>query len=81
MNEMIHTDLFATKGIEYIVVILFLAALTVMWRLIRAPAVPIGAGVDWRSVLRGVGLPETDFLFHPGQQSGDLITEKGSRTP
>jgi glycine cleavage system H protein len=70
MNSAVQTDLFATKGIEYIVVIGFLALLTVAWHLIRAPANSEGADrgtrLDWRSVLRGVGLPETDFLFHPG---------------
>lgn len=70
MNSVAHTDLFATKGMEYIVVIGFLALLTVAWHLIRSPAEAEGAGdgrrLDWRSILRGVGLPETDFLFHPG---------------
>jgi glycine cleavage system H protein len=86
MNGVVPTDLFATKGIEYLVVILFLALLTVAWRMIRAPVVAgEGAGDgrrDWRSVLRGVGLPETDFLFHPGHawarlSSGDDIATVG----
>ena len=86
MNGVVHTDLFATKGIEYLVVILFLAVLTVAWRMIRAPVMAgDGAGEgrrDWRSVLRGVGLPETDFLFHPGHawarlSSGDDIAVVG----
>ncbi len=72
MNGVEYTDLFATKGIEYIVVIGFLALLTLAWRLIRSPVLAevgsVGAQMqpDWRSVLRGVGLPETDILFHPG---------------
>ena len=68
MNGVSHTDLFATKGIEYIVVIGFLALLAVAWHLIRSPADAGADGrrLDWRSILRGVGLPETDFLFHPG---------------
>ncbi len=86
MNGVIHTDIFATKGIEYLVVIAFLALLTVAWRMIRAPVMAgEGAGDerrDWRSVLRGVGLPETDFLFHPGHawarlSSGDDIATVG----
>ena len=68
MNGVSHTDLFATKGIEYIVVIGFLALLAVAWHLIRSPADAGADGrrLDWRSILRGVGVPETDFLFHPG---------------
>lgn len=72
MNGVEYTDLFATKGIEYIVVIGFLALLTLAWRLIRSPVLAEAAGVgeraqlDWRAVLRGVGLPESDVLFHPG---------------
>jgi glycine cleavage system H protein len=86
MNGVAHTDIFATKGIEYLIVILFLALLTVAWRMIRAPVMAgedAGDGRrDWRSVLRGVGLPETDFLFHPGHawarlSSGDDIATVG----
>ncbi len=82
MNGVAHTDLFATKGIEYLVVILFLAVLTVAWRMIRAPVMAGDGRRDWRSVLRGVGLPETDFLFHPGHawarlSSGDDIAVVG----
>ena len=68
MNGVAHTDRFATTGIEYIVVIGFLALLAVAWHLIRSPADAGADGrrLDWRSILRGVGLPETDFLFHPG---------------
>ncbi len=72
MNGVAYTDLFATKGVEYIVVIVFLGLLTMAWRLIQSPAL-VEAGrageraqLDWRSVLRGVGLPASDVLFHPG---------------
>jgi len=79
MNSVAPTDLFATKGMEYIIVIGFLALLTVAWHLIRSPADAEGAGdgrrLDWRSILRGVGLPETDFLFHPGHAWARLSSD------
>ena len=80
MNSVVQTDLFATKGVEYIVVIGFLALLTVAWHLIRSPADAESTGdglrLDWRSVLRGVGLPETDFLFHPGHAWARLSSDE-----
>lgn len=78
MNGVSHTDLFATKGIEYIVVIGFLALLAVAWHLIRSPADAGADGrrLDWRSILRGVGLPETDFLFHPGHAWARLSSDE-----
>jgi len=73
MNGVIPTDLFATKGIEYLVVIGFLVLLILAWQLVRLPeaqpAHSSGAGSserDWRSVLRGFALPQADYLFHPG---------------
>jgi glycine cleavage system H lipoate-binding protein len=39
MPSLIQVDIFATKGIEYILVIFFLAALVLFWRLLNRPQV------------------------------------------
>ncbi|MFO7588489.1 MAG: glycine cleavage system protein H [Gemmatimonadota bacterium] len=87
MNGVIQMDLFATKGIEYLVVIGFLAFLTLAWRLVGEPGQawtgraegrrPVS---DWRAVLRGIGLPESEFLFHPGHAWARLASGDGVAT-
>ena len=55
------TDIFATKGVEYLIAIAFLALLIPFWRLLttRAPVkTPIPAGAHW------LELP-TGFFLHP----------------
>ena len=62
-----YVDLFATKGIEYLVVIGFLVALGLFWRLLRSPATfagapgpaPPGTGSGWFALA-----PERSY--HPG---------------
>jgi glycine cleavage system H protein len=65
MEGMGAVDIFATKGIEYLIVIGFLAALVFYWKLLGqteldTAVVPArGPGKAWFSAPR-------DYLFHPG---------------
>lgn len=79
MEGFTYVDLFATKGLEYLLVIGFLLMLIPFWRMLRAPA---GAGLrrvreavtslsDWFSFPEGV-------YYHQGHswalpQEGDLV--------
>ncbi len=67
MEGFTYVDLFATKGIEYLLVIGFLLALTPFWRILRAPA---RAGMEvvrraMASVAQWFSLPEGLF-YHQG---------------
>jgi glycine cleavage system H protein len=67
MDGFTYVDLFATKGIEYLLVIGFLLALTPFWRILRAPA---RAGIEAvrraiASVAQWFSLPEGLF-YHQG---------------
>ncbi|MDT8436454.1 MAG: glycine cleavage system protein H [Gemmatimonadota bacterium] len=70
MEGALPLDLFATKGVEYLIVIAFLTALTVAWRLFRPPvAATVPAAErerEWRSILRPARTAAQDVLFHPG---------------
>jgi glycine cleavage system H lipoate-binding protein len=59
--EPLPVDIFATKGIEYLLVLSFLAALVVFWRLlVKAPRPgALAAGSGWFHFPR-------DAWFHPG---------------
>jgi glycine cleavage system H protein len=66
MEGMGAVDIFATKGIEYLIVIGFLAALVFYWKVIgqtEPEAAPVRA---LRSVARGWFSVPRDYLFHPG---------------
>ena len=58
-------DIFATKGVEYLIVIGFLGILVLYWRVLSWTGEPAGAGArqhrraDWFSGRAG-------YLFHPG---------------
>jgi len=67
MDGFTYVDIFATKGIEYLLVIGFLLAITPFWRILRAPA---RAGVEavrraMASVAQWFSLPEGLF-YHQG---------------
>ncbi len=67
MEGFTYVDIFATKGIEYLLVIGFLLALTPFWRILRAPA---RAGMEvvrraMASVAQWFSLPEGLF-YHQG---------------
>jgi glycine cleavage system H protein len=67
MEGFTYVDLFATKGIEYLLVIGFLLALTPFWRILRAPA-RVGIEAVRRaiaSVAQWFSLPEGLF-YHQG---------------
>jgi glycine cleavage system H lipoate-binding protein len=70
MEGALPLDLFATKGVEYLIVILFLSALTVTWRLFRpapSPALRRQARTEeWKALLRSARAPASDVMFHPG---------------
>lgn len=70
MEGALPLDLFATKGVEYLIVIMFLSALTVSWRLFRpapSPAVQRQARTEeWKAILRSARAPAMDVMFHPG---------------
>ena len=38
-----YVDIFSTKGVEYLLVIGFMIAFVLMWKLMRAPAMPATA--------------------------------------
>ena len=65
MEGMGAVDIFATKGIEYLIVIGFLVALVFYWKLLgrteatSEPAVARRSGRGWFAAPR-------DYLFHPG---------------
>lgn len=65
MTQAMDTDLFATKGTEYVLVIVFLVALVVFWRWLVSGSAASTVAAAGR-VLRGwFGLRE-DYLYHPG---------------
>ncbi len=65
MEGMGAVDIFATKGIEYLIVILFLAALVFYWKLL-GPEEPDTAPAGARPARRGWFSAPRDYLFHPG---------------
>ena len=78
MPEQVPIDLFATKGTEYILVILFLATLILYWRFLQRPVRTVAAG----SAMRGIPAPgrwftlSPDLYYHPGH-SWALPDEEG----
>jgi glycine cleavage system H protein len=65
MYSLIVSDPFATKGIEYILALSFLAGLTIFWRVLK-PAQPSAQPVSHRSpAQRGWHLP-ADRQYHKG---------------
>jgi glycine cleavage system H protein len=70
-------DIFATKGIEYLIVIAFLAALVFYWKLL-GPSESDTATVGPRPSGRGWFAAPREYLFHPGHawaapEEGDLF--------
>src|SRR3972149_9925797 len=71
MNQFTYTDIYATKGIEYLIVIGFLFALIAFWRLLnvrefRHVFAPIAeARRRLSEIIEGFFVPE-GFYFHPG---------------
>ena len=69
MQATVPVDLFATKGIEYLLVIVFLLTLLFFWRLLNKPAVPVPR---FRPVTGHPNLPSRwfqlsqDLYYHPG---------------
>jgi glycine cleavage system H lipoate-binding protein len=82
MDGALPLDLFATKGVEYLIVIVFLSALTVSWRLFRpvvSPAVLRQArSEEWKAILRSARAPAADVMFHPGHAWARLATGEGT---
>ncbi len=65
MEGMGAVDIFATKGIEYLIVIGFLAALVFYWKVVGKTE-PHAAPVAARRSGRGWFAAPRDYLFHPG---------------
>ena len=65
MEGMGAVDIFATKGIEYLIVIGFLAALVLYWKLL-GPGEPEVAPTRARPSGRGWFSAPRDYQFHPG---------------
>ena len=63
-----HTDLFATKGLEYLLVVAYLALLTAFWAFAMRTQKPKVAKAPGRarSNTRGWFSPPEDFYFHQG---------------
>lgn len=77
-----YVDLFATKGLEYILVIAFLVTLVVFWRFLNRPTrrrAGLAAGAEPRGVTTPwFQLPE-GFYYHQGHswampEHGDVVT-------
>jgi glycine cleavage system H protein len=64
MEGMGAVDIFATKGIEYLIVIGFLVALVFYWKLLGHGETPVPVGAR-RSGRAWFAAPR-DYLFHPG---------------
>jgi glycine cleavage system H lipoate-binding protein len=60
--ETVPPDLFATKGVEYLIVIGYLVALVVIWRLLREP----GPVVAVRPRVGGWFVLPEEYCFHQG---------------
>lgn len=58
-------DIFATKGIEYLIVIGFLAALVLYWKFLGTGEVEVAPGRVNRAIQGWFSAP-LDYLFHPG---------------
>lgn len=58
-------DIFATKGIEYLIVIAFLAALVLYWKFLGPGEAEVVPGRVNRGVQGWFSAP-LDYLFHPG---------------
>ncbi len=65
MEGMGTVDIFATKGIEYLIVIGFLVVLVFYWKLLGRTE-PDAAPVTGRRSGRGWFAAPRDYLFHPG---------------
>jgi glycine cleavage system H protein len=64
MEGMGAVDIFATKGIEYLIVIGFLVALVFYWKLLGREEAPVSVGA--RPLGRAWFAAPRDYLFHPG---------------
>jgi glycine cleavage system H lipoate-binding protein len=82
MPESIPVDLFATKGIEYILVIGFLFALLIFWQVLRRP-VPAEIGAVAATAGRGASAGwfrlAAGAFYHPGHswvmpEAEDIVT-------
>jgi len=80
MEGMGAVDIFATKGIEYLIVIGFLVALVFYWKLLGNTQ-PNPAPVSSRRSGRGWFTAPRDYLFHPGHAwaapAGNLLFRVG----
>ncbi|NOY05043.1 MAG: glycine cleavage system protein H [Chlorobi bacterium] len=80
MGYLIYTDIFATKGIEYLLVIGFLIALILFWRLLRGSEIgPEAAGAESGSYAPGWFLVPDGLYFHRGHtwakpEAGGIVT-------
>ena len=74
-----YVDIFSTKGVEYLLVIGFMIAFVLMWKLMRAPAMPATALVGGAGSLEPGEWFQFDrsARYHPGhswvKEDGDLI--------
>jgi len=81
MEPLGSTDIFATKGIEYLIVIAYLALLIGFWQLLRTPRVAVAARHAAHrvgSALRGLFEVRDDRYFHQGhtwvgQPQADIV--------
>lgn len=83
MQEPVYVDLFATKGIEYLLVVGFLVSLILFWRLLNKPASNWSAVTAVARKMSSVGtgwfhLP-TEKYYHPGHSWAQL-SEDGTVT-
>lgn len=80
MEGMGAVDIFATKGIEYLIVIGFLAALMFYWKLLGQTEPDVAVVPGGRSG-RGWFVAPRDYLFHPGHTwaapEGDRVFRVG----
>ena len=68
MESGVTLDLFATKGVEYLIVILYLSALTLAWKVFQVSTESRRPGerLNLRGGLESVAAQAADMFFHPG---------------
>ena len=79
-----YVDLFATKGLEYLLVIAFLVTLVVFWRFLNRPTrttLPRGAALDRRGTTAGWFQLPKEIYYHQGHSwalpEGDNVVKVG----
>lgn len=72
-------DLFATKGLEYVLVIGYLALLVICWRFVRPQRARDAADSEASAASGPLARLEADYLFHQGHSWARRVSERVMR--